>query len=226
MDTQATRLVVVALNGVFVPTPRLLAILERAATIIAADGGANWLVAQGYLPDLLVGDMDSVLPHVLAAAQGHGCSLQRYPTAKDETDAELALAAAVQREPEEIAILGALGGRIDHALANLALLTMPVLSKVTVRIWDEASTLWLAEGETEILGAPGDTVSLIPWGGDALGIVTAGLAYPLRGETLSVGPSRGVSNVQTGPRAQVTLQAGRLLVVHTPTAEGEDPHVP
>jgi thiamine pyrophosphokinase len=220
MATAPVRIVAVALNGAFAPRPRLLALLARADRIIAADGGANWLAAQGHTPHLLVGDMDSVEPGVLARAQAKGCQIQRHPAHKDETDAELALAAAAALRPQEIAILGALGGRMDHALGNLALLGMPALRGILVRIWDATSVIWLAEGETEIQGAPGDTVSLIPWGGDAEGIATEGLAYPLRGEALRVGPSRGISNVLVGERARVTLQAGRLLVVHTPAVDG------
>ncbi len=217
-------MVAVALNGQFSPAPRLLALLDRADRVIAADGGANWLLAHGRPPDLLVGDMDSVRPEVLQQLQAQGCQIQRYPAQKDETDAELALAAAAALAPHEIAILGALGGRVDHTLANLALLAMPALAGIHTRIWDDTSVLWLAQGMTEFQGAPGDTVSLLPWGGDARGVVTEGLAYPLRGETLPMGPSRGVSNVLAAPRARITLRAGRLLVVHTPQDSQEQPY--
>lgn len=216
MTRTTVQKVAVVLNGRFGPPERLLALLERADRVIAADGGANWLMDHGRAPDLLVGDLDSVRPEVLARLQAQGCQIQQHPPAKDETDAELALIAAAALGPQEIAILGALGGRIDHALANLALLAMPALRGIRVTIWDDTSAIWLAQDETEIEGAPGDTVSLLPWGGDARGIVTEGLAYPLRGETLRMGPSRGVSNMLEARSARVTLQEGSLLVVHTP----------
>jgi thiamine pyrophosphokinase len=216
MTRAAIQRVAVVLNGHLGPPERLLALLDCADRIVAADGGANWLLEQGRTPDLLVGDLDSVRPEVLAWLQARGCQIQRHPPQKDETDAELALAAAAALEPQEIAILGALGGRMDHALANLALLAMPALRGIHVRIWDDTSLIWLVQDESEIEGAPGDLVSLLPWGGDARGIVTEGLAYPLQGETLRMGPSRGVSNVLVGRRARVRLQAGSLLVVHTP----------
>lgn len=218
MKAESANLVVVALNGVWTPEPRLLSILARADFIIAADGGANWLASHGFAPDLLVGDMDSVDPLALERLHSLGRRIQRHPIQKDETDAELALAAAAELRPQEIIILGALGGRIDHALANLALLAMPQLEGIPTRIWDGASLTWLATGTVEIQGAPGDTVSLIPWGGDVCGIVTQGLAYPLRGETLRMGPSRGVSNVLTDACAHVAIGAGKLLIVHTPAA--------
>lgn len=221
MADESIAYVVVVLNGVVRSEPRLLSILNRAEYVIAADGGANWLDALGRVPDLLVGDMDSVEPAVLGRLQERGCHIQRHAAQKDETDAELALTAAAALSPQEIIVLGALGGRIDHTLGNLALLTMPELDGILTYVWDGVSLTWLITESTEIWGAPGDTVSLVPWGGDAEGIVTEGLSYPLQGETLDMGPSRGISNVLAEVPARVALQAGRLLVVHTPAEEND-----
>ncbi|MFH1474738.1 MAG: thiamine diphosphokinase, partial [Chloroflexota bacterium] len=63
--------------------------------------------------------------------------------------------------------------------------------------------------------APGDLVSLFPFGADAAGVTTDGLAYPLREEPLRFGPARGLSNVRSGPEASVSLRAGRLLIVES-----------
>jgi thiamine pyrophosphokinase len=214
--------VVVVVNGRFSHEERLLAVVDAADSVIAADGGANWLDAYGRVPKQIVGDMDSVDPELLRRLEDIGCQVSRYPAHKDETDAELALAAAAALQPREIIILGALGGRIDHALGNLSLLAMRELAGIAVRIYDGLSTLWLVSDASEIRGAPGDIVSLVPWGGDACGIHTEGLAYPLNGETLHFGPSRGVSNVLLGEQGRVTLASGRLLIVHTPLAHLED----
>jgi thiamine pyrophosphokinase len=64
-------------------------------------------------------------------------------------------------------------------------------------------------------GRTGATVSLLPFGGDATGVTTHGLRYPLRDEPLLIGPARGLSNVREAPDAWVTLRAGRLLVIET-----------
>jgi thiamine pyrophosphokinase len=208
--------VVVVVNGRFAHETRLLQVVDSADAIIAADGGANWLAAHGRTPQQVIGDMDSVDPALLFRLESAGSEIDRYPAHKDETDAELALAAAAALRPGEITILGALGGRIDHTLGNLSLLSMGVLRGLSVRVYDGLSTLWLVSGETEVRGVAGDLVSLIPWGGDACGIRTEGLAYPLHNETLRFGPSRGISNVLLGERARVSLSAGQLLIVHTP----------
>jgi thiamine pyrophosphokinase len=215
--------VVVVVNGRFAHEARLLDVVDSAEVVIAADGGANWLGTHGRTPHQVVGDMDSVDAALLLRLESAGCRIDRYPARKDETDAELALAAAAALDPGEITILGALGGRIDHTLGNLSLLSMGVLRGLSVRVYDGLSTLWLVSGETEVRGVAGDLVSLIPWGGDACGIRTEGLEYSLHNETLRFGPSRGISNVLLKECARVSVRAGQLLMVHTPRAalEGE-----
>jgi thiamine pyrophosphokinase len=215
MADKPSQIVVVA-NGTFAHPERLTPILERADQVIAADGGGNWLYSQGLIPDLVVGDLDSIASDVLAAFQAHGCELQQHRPDKDETDTELALLAARERGATRIMLLGALGGRIDHALANVLLLAMPQLQGSEVSIFDGTSFLSLARKEALISGEIGDLVSLIPWGGAAQGIRTEGLRYPLHEESLCAGPARGVSNVLVQPQARVTLEAGALLVIHTP----------
>src|SRR5690606_39116487 len=123
---------------------------------------------------------------------------------------------AVRRGADAITLIGAAGGRLDHMLANFYLLAMPELRGLTVRVVAGAQTLWLAgPGEHTLHGAPGDLVSLIPVTPEASGIVTEGLAYPLRGETLHAGAARGVSNVMLDASARFTLGGGLLFVVHT-----------
>ncbi len=209
---------VVVANGAFAHADRLAELVRGTDLVIAADGGANWLVDMGLGAEVLVGDLDSATPAAQRTLQEGGCEVHRYPAHKDETDTELALAEAAARGAGQITLLGASGGRIDHALANIMLLAMPELATIPTRIYDGVSWLSLVRGQATICGAAGDLVSLIPIGGDAHGVRTEGLAYPLRGETLRFGPARGISNVLTGREASVSAQAGLLVLVHTPLA--------
>jgi thiamine pyrophosphokinase len=194
---------------------------EGAALVIAADGGAPKAGAAGLHLDLVVGDADSLDPDGLAAIRAAGIPLELAATGKDESDLELAVLAAVARGATRLTILGALGGpRFDHALANAWLLAHPVLAgrpavlldaRTRVRLLDAAAT----PASVTLAGRPGDLVSLFPLGPEATGIVTDGLAYPLRDEALRAGPARGLSNVRSGPEARVSLRSGRLLVVET-----------
>lgn len=186
--------------------------------VIAADGGARHAAALGRTIDLWVGDGDSLDAGDLAALEKAGVPIRRSPADKDESDAELAILAAVAAGARRLTILGALGGaRLDHALANVWLLAHPAVAGCDVRLIDAAARVRLAgPGRADLGGRVGDLVSLLPFGGDAGGLTTSGLRYPLRAGTLSSGPSRGLSNVREEPTASVTIGSGRLLVVETP----------
>ncbi len=191
--------------------------------VIAADLGAAHARSWGWPVHLLIGDLDSLPADVAREVKAAGAAIERAPVAKDETDTELALARALALDPAQIVIGGAIGGRIDHFLANVLLLTRPDLARRDVSLVDGGETVRLLTAEREpstlvIDGAPGDLVSLLPVGGDALEVSTQGLQYPLRGETLYMGGARGVSNVLTGPRGEVTLRRGRLFVCHVTVA--------
>jgi len=211
----AVRAVIVA-NGAYEHPDRLLALIDSADWVIAADGGANWLAAHDRLPHVLIGDLDSVHPDVLRALALGDCRLVRYPPQKDETDTELALHEALSLGAQRITLVGAWGGRMDHALANVLLLALPELAALHVVLFDGRSYAYLLRAELTLQGEVGDLLSLLPIGGEARGIVTEGLAYPLRDETLALGPARGVSNVFSAEAVRVTLRAGLLLAVHTP----------
>ncbi len=186
------------------------------ALVICADGGADVALKMGLHPDIIVGDMDSVRPETLNTLEADGTELFRFSPHKDETDLELALLEAAVRQASEIFILAAMGARIDHALSNIYLLTLPALQNRRVLLVDANQSVWVVQpGTHPLMGSIGDTLSLIPFQGDAEGIITQGLAYPLRGETLHFGPARGVSNVIISPEASVTFRSGSLLIVHT-----------
>jgi thiamine pyrophosphokinase len=184
--------------------------------VIAADLGGAHALAWGWPVDLLVGDLDSLGRGEATILRARGVPVVTAPATKDETDLELALAYALEEDPECIIICAALGGRVDHLLANVFLLARPDLAGRDVQIADGAEIVRLLRGpETLTLsGRPGDLLSLLPLGDAAGGVVTDGLQYPLRDETLTLGQGRGVSNVFTADEASVRLRQGMLLVVH------------
>ncbi|BCX05072.1 MAG: thiamine pyrophosphokinase [Candidatus Roseilinea sp.] len=194
------------------------------ATLICADGGARTALALGLAPAHVIGDFDSLSEADLGELERRGAQLHRYPARKDETDLELALLFAAQSAPNgekvEIVVLGARGGRLDHELANMLLLAMPALKCMDVLLAHERERVFLIDArdrpaQLTLHGSAGDTVSLLPFGGDAHGIRTTGLEYPLHDESLFVGPARGVSNVMLGEEATVSLRQGMLLCVVT-----------
>lgn len=183
--------------------------------VVAADGGANLCVAWGWPVHLVVGDMDSVTVAVADALKAQGVPFQSYPVEKDETDLEIALKAAVRAGPADIIIAGALGARIDHTLGNLALLALPVLVHVRTSIVDGGQTIWLVRDRLQVFGKPGDTLSIIPFGGDARGVSVSGVHWPLECADLPLGPSLGLSNRLTAECAEVEVTGGTVLAIHT-----------
>ena len=187
--------------------------IHAADLLIAADGGALPLLRSGIVPHVAIGDMDSINAAGLAELEAHGVMPQRFPREKDETDLELALLYAAAAGAAEIDILGALGGRWDHTLANVALLALPELRTRRTRLLADGQTLFLVRDMAVLEGQAGDTVSLLPLAGAAHGVTTTGLRYPLDNATLSYERARGVSNVLLDPPGCVSLREGLLLVV-------------
>ncbi len=200
-------------NGPLSDPASARASLRPGDRLIAADGGLRHLEALGLTPDVLVGDLDSVEPADTARLEASGVPVRRYPARKDETDLELALRLALDEGAGEVVILGGLGGRWDQTLANLLLLAHPDFRAARVRLLDGAQQVYLVQGETRIEGRPGDTVSLIALGGDAHGVTTQGLEYPLMEGTLPFGSTLGISNVLAGERGMVRVREGVVACV-------------
>ncbi len=193
--------------------------LPEAATVIAADGGVDRALALGLHVDLAIGDFDSVSTAGLAAAEAAGARVERHPAEKDATDLELALDAAIALQPARIVVVGSDAGRLDHLLGSILLLADGRYAGAEIDALLGESRVHVIRGSRRIHGEPGQLVSLLPAEGAAEGVTTEGLLYPLRGETLAAGTSRGVSNVFTAPRADITVERGCLLAV-VPAPEG------
>ncbi len=187
-----------------------------AAHILAADGGALNALKFGLAPQTIIGDLDSLSGEQVEEFSAAGTEILRFPTEKDETDLELALQWSVDKGASAIVILGALGGRFDQTLANVYLLALPSLQDIQIELVDgEQNIRLLRPGTHSIAGRTGDTISLIPLGGEARGITSRGLKYPLRDESLEFGPARGISNVMLCDSASLELRTGLLLIIHT-----------
>jgi thiamine pyrophosphokinase len=194
------------------------ALLEGAELVVAADGGTLALERWGVVPNAIVGDLDSLGLERARAYEARGVVVVPYPPEKDESDLELAIAHAIRAKADDILLLGILGGaRFDHEIANTLLIAADgyrgrklraVRGDVTVRALHGGETLKLD-------GANGDLVTLLAVRGDAVGVRTQHLKYPLAGETLHFGAARGLSNVVMSAGATVACDRGVLLVIET-----------
>ena len=205
---------VIFVNGEMKNPEAVRCILRPGDLLAAADGGLHHLETLGLQPHYVVGDLDSLSESQVDQLEQAGVSISRFPTHKDETDLELALDLVLEKGYKTIVIVAALGGRTDHMLGNLFLLTRASLNGCDVRLDDGIEEVFLVRGRAEIRGCPGDLVSLVPLGRPALGVVSRGLEYPLRGEALRPDQTRGISNVLTGECAQISVESGPLLCIH------------
>lgn len=191
--------------------------LPEPGFVIAVDSGYSLAVRLGLDVDLLVGDMDSIPQDLRALADLRRVASDVHPQDKDATDLALALATAADHG-DEVIVVGSAGGRLDHVLANVAAITDPVLSDVDVRARFGPNDLWVVRGERRLDVQVGGVVTVIAAGGDASGVHLSGVHWPLDGEDLPAGTTRGVSNVATGP-VTVSVREGVLLVVHPRNTE-------
>jgi len=196
------------------PPPQRLGLLPEAELVIAADRGIDNARHLGVPVDLLVGDLDSASDGSEASAG----SVQRHPVDKDQTDLELALAAALKAGMESVTVVGTMAGRVDHALGNLLLLTADRWQALNIDARIDGARAWVVRDRVTLDGAPGDLVSLLVVGRQATGVSTSGLAWPLDSAVLESGPGLGLSNRMTGPTAEVSVQRGVLVVI----APGDD----
>jgi len=183
-----------------------------ADCIVAADAGAGMLMELGVVPRLLMGDLDSIRPEVLAWIKEKDIPVYRHPTHKNETDTELAVTWCLEQGAGSIALLGALGTRFDHSLANVHLLYRMLCRGVEAVVADEYNTLFLIKGRKALALEPGTTLSLLAYTEAARGITLTGFEYPLDNAGLDhLEPGLGVSNVAADPRQVVEVKEGLLL---------------
>jgi thiamine pyrophosphokinase len=213
----AHRAVVVVVGG-GLPAPRLLAHVPTGVPIVAADSGLDSALALGMRADVVVGDLDSVTPGALAIAEAAGARVARHPVDKDETDLALALHEAedLLGGRGQVVVVGGVEGRLDHLLAGVLALADTRWAALEVRavVGDALVHVLHGPAERELDGGErGDLVSLLPAGGPANGVRTRGLRFPLVGEVLHAGTTRGVSNVVDDPPAGVALDEGALLAI-------------
>ena len=217
--------VLIFANGELPDLNKARLLSQRDDYIICADGGTRHALALDLQPDLVIGDMDSLRKGQWQKLEKAGIPIELYPHDKNETDLELAIMRAIELEPQEILIIAALGGRLDHTLGNLALLSDIRLAAFHPRFDDGVEEIFFCREQVEVRGRSGDIVSLIPWGGPVQGIQTQRLRWSLNREILYPQKTRGISNEMLGDTASISVESGLLLIVHRRTPRVY-PHFP
>jgi len=206
--------IIIFANGDLPDLNKARSLIRADDFILCADGGTHHALALGLMPNLVIGDMDSLGKNIWQELENSGVSIELFPRDKNETDLELALNRAIELGPKEIIVIGALGGRLDQTLGNISLLSDVRLATFNVRFDDGVEEIFFCRSQVKVHGGSGDIVSLIPWQGVVTNIKTRNLKWALNNETLYPEKTRGISNEMTSDTASISIGSGLLLIVH------------
>ena len=186
--------------------------------IIAGDRGLEALYKLKIIPNHVVGDFDSVSPEILEFYKRQSQIIfYTFNAEKDNTDTDIALKLAIQLKSSKITILGALGKRMDHAIANIHILKDALEANIPCQIIDEHNRIYLINKEMTLEKDKvyGKYVSLIPLTSTVEGLTLTGFKYPLSDYTLLIGTSLGISNEIITDKAHIEMKNGILIVIES-----------
>jgi thiamine pyrophosphokinase len=189
-------------------------LVAGAGILVAADGGAAFLARIGLVPEVVVGDFDSLRGETVAALAAAGADIVRHPVRKDSTDGELAVEEALRRGADEVVLVGATGA-LDHTLGHLAILRGLEARGIAARLAapDLAVTVLSAPADVTLAAPAGVRVSLAPQGADAV-VSLSGLDYPLDHGLLPAAACLGLGNHITEPAAaRILVHQGAVVVL-------------
>lgn len=196
--------------------PSLLNEIRQDDIIIGADRGALFLINHGITPDLAVGDFDSVSEEELTVIRTHSKeTISCDAVNKDLTDTELAIDLAIDKQPAEIVMIGALGSRFDHTLANVHMLLRAMHHQISASIIDQNNYVTLTGSSCTVENRGFKYVSLLPLTPEVTGINLEGFMYPLEDATLKIGQSLGISNRLVASEGKVRIESGFLLIIQS-----------
>jgi thiamine pyrophosphokinase len=203
------------LNGSTESSDLLRCVAGCADLVVAADGGARYALEAGVVPDLVVGDMDSLGEDLALEVERRGAALERHPARKDKMDGQLAVLAARERGATAADLLCAGGGRLGalFAVPHILLAAERIGLRSTV-VADRVRMFVVEAGYRTVEGEPRESISIFPLSGPAAGVTLEGMEYPLQNASLEPGDTLGFHNELIGREATVSVGKGAVLVVH------------
>lgn len=186
--------------------------------LLAADSGGTVLYELGYLPDLLIGDFDSIDGDLLAFFRAKGVKITGFPPEKDWTDLELAVQTVINLNVQEIIIYGAIGDRLDHTLGNLSMLYQAMVSGVKAEIVGLRERILLLGPDETLTLSPADNsfFSLLPLFPGVEGVTESKSKYPLHNASIPFGSTRGIHNEFITEPVTISIKRGyAFVIIHT-----------
>ena len=204
---------VIISNGRVIRKEFFIKLIKESDYIIAANGGSKHARNFGLIPDVIIGDLDSISKKDYLFFLNYGSVFKKYDPIKDKTDTHLAIEYAMESGFKEILLVCVFGNRLDHILANIFLLMKVVEAGISVKIVDEFQEIILINKSGRIEGNIGDVVSLIPLTPIVSGLKLSGLKYVPKNGRLKMTETLGISNILTKKSAEITIKNGKLLII-------------
>lgn len=208
---------IVVLGGALIIEPWIKDVFKSCDIIIAADSGVSHCIKLNVIPNICIGDFDSISNKDLDTAHKLGWEIKRYPEEKNKTDGQLAIEEAINLGAETIHILAGVFGdsRFDHRIGNILLLASELLVNKDVRLIEKNIEISLINSRSSHIldNCKGAILSLIPLTNQVKNIKTIGLIYNLLGENLNIGATRGISNIVLDNHAEISVSNGKLLII-------------
>lgn len=189
---------------------RVVSALEaQAGMVVCADGGANAARTLGIMPQVVIGDFDSITAETRAFHERAGVSMMHLAR-QDDTDFEKALILLRMQGVETVAVCGVTGKLLDHTLGNFSIL-LRYIDAFRIILFDPHYRIDVITAPTRFPSRPGDRISIVPLS-PASGVRYRGLKYPFEGASLAFGVAEGTCNEALIDNFEVLVDDGALLV--------------
>lgn len=183
---------------------------------VGVDRGVFYLLSQQITPMFAVGDFDSLTEEERKFVEKEHISFSIFPAEKDMTDLEIAIDWAIAQNANEVIILGATGGRLDHFLMNVQLLQKGLKNNINMVLLDKGNRITLKDpGEYTIQKNSYKYVSFLPLTTEVTGITLIGFRYPLIQTKLQLGSSLCISNEIVDEEGKYSFFTGKLIVIES-----------
>lgn len=193
-----------------------LNVLEKAGKesdfILCADGGTDHCLKASLMPDMIIGDLDSISKDSLKVIYDNKIPIEKFPVKKDATDSELSIDYLISKKFTDITLVGAMGNRMDHTLSNILLLSKLHEKGIKGKIIDESNTIYMVDEELVLTKEEDSYVSVIPITNLGAIITLKGFEYKLDKVKIKFGSTYGISNKIIGDKAHVIVHEGACLV--------------
>lgn len=207
---------VAIVSGGTAPSESLLkSYIEKVSFIIAADKGSECLYKYSIIPDLLLGDFDSIKKEILDNVKLQAKEVLEFPPEKDYTDTEIAIMEAVKRGAKKIYLFGAVGSRMDHTLGNIGLLLTAQRKGVILEIIDENNRMYLGKNKMVLHGECGENISFHALSDKVINFNIKGAKYNLESYDMNLLDPRAICNEFIDTPIEISYEEGELLILHS-----------